>query len=279
VLVERFEETSECVTLRARRWASGVPCSFRASRLYLACGALSTTRLVLDSLGLERRSVPLVSSQYFLLPWLRYTRTPGASREALHTLAQAFVEIDDPVISRHLIHLQVYTYNDLYLRALVGQRDAFAAVLGTGLGPLLERLLVIQGYLHSSETRPSEAVLERGPVGSRLVVRGHADPSGARKVREVAHKLLGLRNLMRAAPVLPLIRVGMPGSGHHVGGTFPMRKSPGSLESDTLGRPLGLRRVHAVDASIFPSIPATTITLSIMANAHRIGTLSDEASP
>jgi hypothetical protein len=26
-----------------------------------------------------------------------------------------------------------------------------------------------------------------------------------------------------------------------------------------------------VDATIFPSIPATTITLSVMANAHRIG--------
>jgi len=30
--------------------------------------------------------------------------------------------------------------------------------------------------------------------------------------------------------------------------------------------------VHLLDASVFPSIPATTITLTVMANAHRIAT-------
>jgi choline dehydrogenase-like flavoprotein len=32
-----------------------------------------------------------------------------------------------------------------------------------------------------------------------------------------------------------------------------------------------LHRVHVVDASVLPSVPATTITYTIMANAHRIG--------
>ena len=40
---------------------------------------------------------------------------------------------------------------------------------------------------------------------------------------------------------------------------------------DLLGRLSGWQRVHAVDATVFPSLPATTITLSVMANAHRIG--------
>ena len=44
-------------------------------------------------------------------------------------------------------------------------------------------------------------------------------------------------------------------------------------QSDALGRPMGRSRVHVVDASSLPSIPATTITFSVMANAHRIGTL------
>ena len=49
-----------------------------------------------------------------------------------------------------------------------------------------------------------------------------------------------------------------------------MSHNPGRFETDTLGRLPGLERVHLIDASVFPSIPATTITLSIMANAHRI---------
>jgi len=49
-----------------------------------------------------------------------------------------------------------------------------------------------------------------------------------------------------------------------------MRESPIKGECDTLGRPKGLKRTHIVDASIFPTIPAPTITFSVMANAHRI---------
>lgn len=50
-----------------------------------------------------------------------------------------------------------------------------------------------------------------------------------------------------------------------------MRRNPGPLETDVFCRVPGMTRIHAVDASIFPTVPATTITLTAMANAHRIG--------
>ena len=50
-----------------------------------------------------------------------------------------------------------------------------------------------------------------------------------------------------------------------------MRENPGDLETDTLGRLRGWERIHLVDASVLPDIPATQITFSVMANAHRIG--------
>ena len=77
---------------------------------------------------------------------------------------------------------------------------------------------------------------------------------------------------MKAAPISPMLRAGLPGRGFHTGGTFPMRANPGPFEVDVLGRPHGFERVHVIDASVFPSLPATTITLSVMANAHRIAT-------
>jgi len=44
-------------------------------------------------------------------------------------------------------------------------------------------------------------------------------------------------------------------------------------QSDTLGRVHPWRNVHLVDASVFPTVSATTFTLTIMANAHRIARL------
>jgi hypothetical protein len=52
-----------------------------------------------------------------------------------------------------------------------------------------------------------------------------------------------------------------------------MKRDPGELETDALGVLRPFRRTHVVDASVLPRLPATTVTFTIMANAHRIGTL------
>jgi choline dehydrogenase-like flavoprotein len=65
-----------------------------------------------------------------------------------------------------------------------------------------------------------------------------------------------------------------PGRGFHHGGSFPMSAKPGAFETDTLGRPFGWKNIHVVDATVLPSVPATTITYPVMANAHRIATLA-----
>jgi hypothetical protein len=56
------------------------------------------------------------------------------------------------------------------------------------------------------------------------------------------------------------------------------RFQPGEFETDILGRPFGWKRVHAADATVPPTIPANTITSSVMANAHRIATESANLS-
>jgi choline dehydrogenase-like flavoprotein len=91
-------------------------------------------------------------------------------------------------------------------------------------------------------------------------------------VGKVARRLAKNSVRLGAAPVLPMLKVEQPGKSFHFGGTFPMSRDPQPGQTDVLGRPAGLERVHLVDSSCFPSIPATTITLSVMANAYRIAT-------
>jgi len=71
-------------------------------------------------------------------------------------------------------------------------------------------------------------------------------------------------------PLTPLLRTGTLGSSFHCGGSFPMHHSPSPGETDSLGRLKGQKRTYIVDASVLPTIPAPTITFSVMANAHRI---------
>lgn len=76
---------------------------------------------------------------------------------------------------------------------------------------------------------------------------------------------------------IPSYEISIPGRSYHCGGTFPMTNrngiENGELTTNTFGLLNRTKNVHIVDASVFPSIPAQTITYTVMANAYRIGSL------
>jgi choline dehydrogenase-like flavoprotein len=87
-----------------------------------------------------------------------------------------------------------------------------------------------------------------------------------------------LSSLMKVAPtldlwpVLPMTSVSPAAKSYHFGGSFPHGEERVGLGTDRLGRLDRWDNVHLVDAAVFPSVPATTFTLTVMANAHRIAT-------
>jgi hypothetical protein len=102
-------------------------------------------------------------------------------------------------------------------------------------------------------------------------LRALPNSEARRTVKRVVRELLRQARRLGGMVLPPMLQLAEPGRGFHCGGSMPMRQKPGPWESDCLGRPQGWNRVHAVDATVLPSVPATTITFSVMANAHRIG--------
>ena len=134
-------------------------------------------------------------------------------------------------------------------------------------------MLLIQGYLHSDLSAGIDLTLRRDDART-LTMSVSPNPKTRPALSALVSRLWAERRSFRAVPLAPALRVGAPGRGFHTGGTFPMRERPQQFETDVWGRVDGLSRVHVVDASVFPSLPATTITLSVMANAHRIGAVA-----
>ena len=64
---------------------------------------------------------------------------------------------------------------------------------------------------------------------------------------------------------------GRPGGDAHYAGSVPMRESPGIGESNPDAEVHGLPGVYIADAAAFPSLPAKSHTLAVMACADRLG--------
>ncbi|SPH16823.1 hypothetical protein DEA8626_00337 [Defluviimonas aquaemixtae] len=259
-----FAESPESVTVHLD---SGE--SVTGTRVFLGAGVLETARILLASLpGLD--ALVLRDSQHVFLPMIqRWRNRTRPDKGAFHTLPQIFVEIDAPEISPHLVHAQLYSWNEHYARDLIqnyGSKLPFSHPFFTALA---RRLIVAQFFLHSDHShRISLTRTQDGRLTASLepnVNMERISRAAAGRVGKVMGKA-GLTALTFAA------RPGGPGSSFHVGASLPMAREPASGESDALGRPNGLLRVHVIDATSLPAVPATTITFSVMANAHRIGT-------
>ncbi|MCM2305123.1 MAG: GMC oxidoreductase [Elusimicrobia bacterium] len=240
------------------------------AKLFLACGPLATARLVCGSFGAPAEGLPLLSQPYFVLPLLLDRDVPGAPEERLHTLAQVYLELDDKEVSKHLVHLQIYGHNEVIADRLDRAAAWAGPFSGAVAGHFAPRLLAIQGYLHSGEGIPVTITAEGRGEDCRLTVKAGDASATKAAVGRVAAKIARHSADLGFAPLSFLRKVGLPGEGNHAGGSFPMKKAPAAWQTDPLGRLHGHERVHLVDSSVLPSLPASTFTYAVMANASRI---------
>ncbi len=264
-IVTRFEESADAITLHLM---DGTTLS--APRAFLGAGVLETARILLASRP-GGGEIVLRDSQHAFLPMIQRwrNRTPPDSG-TFHTLPQLFVEINAPDVSAHLVHAQLYTWNEHYARDLIANygRLPFTAPLLTALA---RRLIVAQLFLHSDHSH--RIALSLAPDG-RLTASLDANPDTGAILSAATARMAKAMGKAGLIALRFASRPGAPGSSFHVGASVPMAAEPGPGGSDRLGRPTGLSRLHLIDASSLPAIPATTITFSVMANAHRIGTLA-----
>lgn len=235
-------------------------------RLFLAAGVLETARILMQS-GVAQ-TLTLREARHAFLPSLLLRRNPALpDREPLTTLPQIFMELDDPSVSPHYVHGQLYGWNEQYAQDLL--RSYGRRLKGFGpLWPVLaRRLIVAQLFLHSDHWPGIQLNLAAGGLMSATVT-GKATAS---QVMPMAAKAMA-RGMWSGGmmALTPALRLAGPGSSFHLGASLPMAAEAGRGQTDTLGRPEGQGLVHVVDATVLPAVPATTITFPVMGNAHRI---------
>lgn len=266
----KFVESEKSVQVIANETTSNRSRHFEGNRIYIACGVLATAKLVTKSLGKASKPLFLKDSTHFYLPSLHIWRTTDPSREKRNSLVQLFFEVAEEANKKKTAHIQTYTFNDLYEIDMKKRFGIFAKPLKPLSHLLSRRLIVFQGFLHSDYSPKIELKIQGDSIHFKSVSNSGTD----NEINRIMKKISKISRSAGLVPLKPLFRKGSIGSSFHCGSTFPMKEKPSGMETDTLGRVSGLKRTHIVDASIFPSIPATTITLSVMANSYRIATES-----
>jgi ferredoxin len=269
----RITEEAEGASVAAQELATGETHRFEADRIFVACGALGTTRLVANSLDLFDVNLRMLESQQFILPMLSRKASVDPRDTADFTLNQFNMLISPDGDSADIAQLHFYTFNPAFVESL----PAFVRRqrMDRAQAHLLRRLSVALGYLPSWRSPQLQVRVHRGAGNRSLpdmhISRDSAPDGHGQMLRSVVSRLSTSAPRLDLYPVLPMMRLAAGGKSYHVGGSFPHASAgAGRLTSDRLGRVAPWQRVHLIDASVFPTVPAMTFTLTIMANAHRI---------
>lgn len=265
VLVTRVGQPDDATpSVRGIDLTTGRAVCLDADRVFVGAGGLGSTRIALNSLSAPPKQVALQESVQFLIPFVsrRTTGDPRGRRDFTLNQFNMLLKYDDEAYTTAQVHC--YPYNPALAEALPGWLPRSWA------GPALGRITAGLGYLPS--WRSPQLRVDLGarhenalPDVAVRVVSDERPPM----LRSVLRRLAALGPKLDLYPMLPMVQLSGPGKSYHFGSTFPHGNG-----SDLLGRFGPFRNIHLIDGAVLPSVPSTTFTLTVMANAHRIATAS-----
>jgi choline dehydrogenase-like flavoprotein len=281
LLALRLDEVDGVPRVVVRDTGTGRVEQLRADRIFVACGGIGTTRLVLGSLGRFDRPTYLQESVQFVVPAVS-RRPVGDPRQARNfTLNQFNLLYDATGEGLDLCQIHFYEYNPAFLASLPATLRRNGA--DPALAAVLRRISVGLGYVPGWAAPRVEVVARRHPGGADElpgleVGRESSDEGWPPMLHELVRAMLKVAPALDLWPVVPMVSVSDAAKSYHFGSSFPHERSRGPDVTDRTGRLGAWDRIHLVDASVFPDVPATTFTLTIMANAHRIASEVLEAA-
>jgi ferredoxin len=266
----RVKEDGAIPTAEVRNLRLGTIEQISADRIFVACGGIGTTRIILNSLRLYNQPIELAESVQFVLPAASVTPTSDPRLVRNFTLNQFNLVFDARSDGIDLCQIHFYPYNPVFYSSLPNPlQSPMTKPLTTAL---LRRLSVGLGYLPSWASPKIQVTAYPTSIDElpKLTVAGDSSSGWPPLLREMMAALLRVSPALDLWPIVPTLSISPAAKSYHFGGSFPHRERRDLLSTDRLGRLPRWDNIHLVDASVFPNIPATTFTLTIMANAHRI---------
>lgn len=267
MIVESLFETEGAVIVNGSDIKNNLNFEISAEKIFLAAGPICSTQIILRSKKMYGQPIQMQYSDFYIFPVLTFGKRPKKQTRE-HDNCQYLFQVLDAKLSERIINLQFYCDNKFIKEYLARKFPVLQAIIHPLLERVLSRISIVFCYLPSADSASVKITLLNN---NRIKLVGIENKKSISVIRKLRRKLFKVFHLTGCLPIPFLVRREKIGRSVHMGATMPMHSSDFVLKSDTLGCISGYKNVHVVDASTFPSIPSTSPTLTIMANAYRIG--------
>lgn len=270
LIANSFIPSEKDVTVHARTMEDHRPCAFQAKHVVLAAGAINSARIALASLSISA-PIPFLCKPHAFIACLRLAGLRERGPKERISTCQLLVTDHTPNIGgMERSCAQLYSYRSFLLFRLLQSVPLPAPEALLALSCFTQGLVIADIRFPSIRTAACTLALPdpNQPLGIEVertpMERQHHNEA----LRAMKSALFHLRLLPLKTMILP------EGSTSHYAGSIPIQTSPqGHLSAAQDGSLHQVPHITVADASVFRALPPLPHTLTIMANARRIGSL------
>ncbi len=272
VLVETVTETATRTIVRARQLqARQAPLKFFGDYVILAAGGINSCRILLRSFKLYDVAIPFITKPHTLSSYLNLKFLTHRWKKAKTGLCQLVINHTQDGITA--ASSQFYSYKALLWYKLLPFIPLPAPLALRFLALLGSALLVSDNRFAYGMAEGNVMKLKK--AGRKDVLHLHYEISDT-VLKKIQQPLAKIHRGLQSMWIFPLKTMMLPhGSTAHYAGGIPIthRYSNHPLSSNQDGQLRQAERIYLADTSTWSYLPAKPLTLTIMANARRLGAL------
>ena len=259
-LVLKIKEKREHAEIQSLSINRSIESTTKTRFVILAAGSVNTTRILLRSFNLYNYKTPFLTKGNYMIVCLHTKTLMKKDKSKTGRHGQVAIANND-------FFVQFYKCNPLSLHKTlpyIPLPKTFASFLFQAFAP---HLVIADVRFPTFEGKGKFYRLKNGSDGDILEISFHQTNSELqnqkRKLKKIKKKLLSLG-------LVPLKTIMGDVTSHYANGV-PNQDKPGILSTDSNGKLHQAKRIYIADASTWRMLPAKPPTLTIMANASRIG--------
>ena len=243
-------------------------------KLFIGAGSIQTPKIVINSLDVKEDLI-IKESQPIYIPCIYFGKNFN-NDEQHHTLTQAHAYFEKNIkYDIGKIHHEI-KYDPKIIKLSLKKQFGFLHKFIPSI--LIKRIFVITGFINSDNSTFIGKIRKHDLGIDILVKRKNKKQINSEIMSQL--KILG-KNFDFFA-IKFFLKLGNFGRGFHIGGSLPMldenkikQDNKNNLYTKKNGELKKFPNVYIIDATNFTNIPAGSVSLTIMANALRIGAESN----
>jgi len=239
-------------------------------KLFIGAGAITTPKIVLSSIK-PAKNLEIKESQGFYIPCI-YLGKNFNNIEGSHTLSQGNILFKKNLKNNiGKIYYEIKYDLELTQISLKKQLNFLHYFIPNFIK---KRIFIVTGFINS-ENSTYDAEINSSDLS--LKITKHKNKT-KKIIEEISSQLNLLGTIYKFIPFKFFLKMGNFGRAFHLGSSIPMTSdyeikkiNNDKLFSKSNGELNGFKNIYIIDSTNFPNIPSGATSLTIMANAMRIG--------